>query len=31
MKKTGLKREIIDKFYTSINIANKCINFIKIY
>lgn len=29
MKKTGLKREIIDKFYTSINIANKCINFIK--
>ena len=29
MKKTGLKREIIDKCYTSTNIANKCINFIK--
>ena len=29
MKKTGLKREIIDKFYTSTNIANKCIHFIK--
>ena len=29
MQNTGLKRKLIDKFYTSPDIVNQCINFIE--